>query len=84
MYAIFLNKMEGVELILKALRKQSCIASQELAVGIQANLHYAEEGRPFRKLDLSPNKNVKPNLVVLKGNRHEENNDATSEGNDAV
>ena len=85
MYAIFLNQMQGVELILKALRKQPCIASQELADGIQANLHYSDGKTPFKKLDTSHRRYEpgKPQLTLLKGNGHAKAIVPGSEGDDA-
>lgn len=44
MYCILLNRLEGVELVLKALRQTQCIASHTLADGIEANLCEFKDG----------------------------------------
>jgi hypothetical protein len=47
MYLIQLNHLEGVEIILKALRERSqergCLASHDLAEGIEKTLVYIDE-----------------------------------------
>ena len=43
MFVIQLMKIEGVELIPKALHQTNCIASRQLADGIEANLLYIDE-----------------------------------------
>lgn len=52
MYIVYLNKLEGVELITKALRKTTCIASHDLAAGIERNLHYLDEDGVVRPMSL--------------------------------
>ena len=43
-FVIIPNNIEGVELILKRLRESGCIASSDLADGIDKTLHVLEDG----------------------------------------
>lgn len=61
MYLIKVNQLKGVELILKALRNTHCIASHDLADGIEKTLLYVEQDG---RMTLVGNPNVEPQLPV--------------------
>lgn len=84
-YVIILNRLEGVDLILKALRKTTCIASHDLAEGINKNLQFVGEDGVPRRLDRSHERvePVKQKLTLVKGGKDENDNVVTSEGADA-
>jgi len=64
-YVIFINQLQGVELILKALRFTSCTASHQLADGIEKNLCVADE-KGIHRLELLPAETpAKPALKVM-------------------
>ena len=67
MFVIQLMKIEGVEWILKALRQTDCIASQQLADGIEAKLLYIDpEGNAHvMQQPASPSAEKKPSLRVV-------------------
>lgn len=65
MFVIQLEQIDGVELILKALRETPCIASHQLADGIEAHLIYVDEdGNGYKVEDTTPT-SKKPSLKLV-------------------
>ena len=50
-YMIIINQLQGVELVLNALRSTSCIASHDLADGIVQNLYYKDDAGKMYRVD---------------------------------
>ncbi len=75
MFVIHLNQVEGVELILKALRERAatkgCVASGDLANGIEKTLIYVDEhgmAYPVERED-STKAPKRPKLTLVTGSK---------------
>jgi hypothetical protein len=61
MFLIPINELQGIELILKALRGTGCIASSQLADGIEKSLFYVSDEGVMQSCKKQP-----PLLKVVK------------------
>jgi len=50
-FVILITKIEGVDLVLRALRSTSCIASHDLAEGIENNLCWLDDKGVLTKIE---------------------------------
>lgn len=64
MFYIRLEQLMGVELILKALRQTECIASHELADGIERTLVHVDEDEKATMANPNPS-STPPTLKVV-------------------